>query len=139
MIMTYEIHKKSCKKAIDYMITLLEKEDENVELIFNLIKKFESKLGEYSNSRDPFMPMFLYGEEMIFLKEHKLQYIFQTEKERKLVNFQIFITILIFIFTGTLIILALQLLFKVYTEISIVLIILVIILFYISKSLKIRR
>lgn len=71
--MEYELQIESCNKAIPHMIELLNHPDDNdVELIFNLIKKLENQLGKYNYKNDDFFPMILSSEEIQFIKNSNL-------------------------------------------------------------------
>lgn len=72
--MEYELHIESCNKAITHMVELLKHPDENnVELIFNLIKKLEYQLDMYNyKSDDDFFPMILSSAEIQFIKNSNL-------------------------------------------------------------------
>lgn len=72
--MEYELHIKSCKKAIPHMIELLMHPDENdVELIFNLIKKLENQLVKHNyKNGDSYIPMILSSEEISLIKNSNL-------------------------------------------------------------------
>lgn len=74
--MEYELHIESCNKAIPHMVELLKHPDENnVELIFNLIKKLENQLDKYNyKNDDDFFPMILSSEEIQFIKDSNLLY-----------------------------------------------------------------
>lgn len=72
--MEYELHIESCNKAIPHMIELLNHPDDNdVELIFNLIKKLESQLEKHNHKNDDdYMTMILSSEEIMFIKDSNL-------------------------------------------------------------------
>ena len=71
--MEYELHIESCNKAIPHMIELLKHPDDNdVQLIFNLIKKLEFQLEKHNYKNDDFFPMILSSEEIQFIKNSNL-------------------------------------------------------------------
>ena len=96
--MEFDIHKRLCKEAIHFMKTELKCDTvEDFETMIELIEKLEENLNNNYQKNDYFMPVLLIPAETRFIKKYKLDYIFQTKKEKIIVTIYSIILIAIFL------------------------------------------